>query len=41
MGLKAHEFSDETCQGNAGSQYSVNDVVPVKNNACDGGQHTA
>ncbi|GMP70926.1 hypothetical protein CsSME_00029550 [Camellia sinensis var. sinensis] len=41
MGLKAHEFSDETCQGNAGSQYSVNDVVPVKNTACDGGQHTA
>ncbi|KAL7230297.1 hypothetical protein ACSBR2_008739 [Camellia fascicularis] len=41
MGLKTDEFSDETCQGNADSQFSVNDVAPVNSTAFDSGQHTA
>ncbi|XP_052193581.1 uncharacterized protein LOC127802002 isoform X2 [Diospyros lotus] len=40
MGSKTDESSDETFQGNAGSQYSVNDALPVKNSASDTGQHT-
>ncbi|XP_057462366.1 uncharacterized protein LOC130752582 isoform X3 [Actinidia eriantha] len=37
MGSKNDEFSDETCDGNAYSQHSVNDVVPGKSTACDVG----
>lgn len=40
MGSKADEFSDESSEGNAGSQYSVNDVVPVKRTANRAGQNT-
>ncbi|KAL7003832.1 hypothetical protein U1Q18_004975, partial [Sarracenia purpurea var. burkii] len=41
MDSKTDECSDETCEGNSGSQYSVNDVVPVKSTACDSGRNTA
>ncbi|XP_057478874.1 uncharacterized protein LOC130766198 isoform X3 [Actinidia eriantha] len=40
MGSKNDEFSDETCDGNAYSQYSVNDVVPSKSTACGVGWNT-
>lgn len=41
MGSKADEFSDESSEGNAGSQYSVNEVVPVKRAAYRSGQNSA
>ncbi|XP_058206469.1 uncharacterized protein LOC131319981 isoform X4 [Rhododendron vialii] len=41
MGSKADEFSDESSEGNAGSQYSVNDVVPVKRTPYRSGQNSA
>lgn len=42
MGSKSDESSDENCQGNAVSQYSVNDVLPpFKSRTCDNLQNTA
>lgn len=44
MGLKVDEFPDESCRGEADSQYSINEadgLPPIKSRACDNLQHTA
>ncbi|XAR56691.1 hypothetical protein NMG60_11037266 [Bertholletia excelsa] len=41
MGSKTEECSDDNCQANESSQYSVNDTVTIKSSVCDSVQRAA